>query len=922
MTEDPMKLEQYKRACLGVLTTGYPSIEDIRDTAEALAANFGITPDQVEAFIAYLETSLGVRMSIGTLLESSDFEPWLANRRMEIDWHYWKRYEHNVLRLDWKLPPEVVVQTDRITDEILDHCGDPTAEGQMDRRGMVVGHVQSGKTANYTGLICKAADAGFKLIIVVAGVHNKLRNQTQRRIDEGFIGIDSAHIFSKDREKKIIGVGMVPNARRPTSFTSSVRDFNKTAATNIGMSILNSPEPVVFVVKKNSSTLRNLLDWLREHNTKGDIDKIDLPMLLIDDEADNASINIAHGRGAISMINKQLRDLLGLFTKSAYVGYTATPFANIFIDPDSDDAMFGEDLFPRDFIFSMDPPSNYCGPNRVFLDEPELFLRSIDDAETTLPLSHKIDHLVMELPESLDVAIRSFVIARAIRIIRGEGEKHMSMLINASRFTGVQDHLRDLVHAEKRDLEDAIRIDGAKPGDNALTNPRIAALKDTWMVMGYSNACLLDRRTRITWNDVQERLLEAVAPIAVVSVNSRSSDPLDYSAHEKTGLSVIAVGGFSLSRGLTLEGLMISYFYRRSLMYDTLMQMGRWFGYREGYADLCRIWMSDDARGWYEHISDSIDLLRAELRKMKVAGLTPKDFGLKVRSHPDSLLITARNKMGSGTRVQVKIGLGNNMIETTTVDPNATSVNTSAVAKLVSTVGIAPAVSTGLKKISEGFLAMDVPCAVVRDFIDSFEGHPSSLLTQKGPVLDYIDARSESTLAAWDVLLVSRQTIAPGTVAFNGFGNLAVNPQTRSAGRPSNATAVRISSKQRVASRGVEKVGVSPDAAAEAERAYENEKITEGDTKFSQNFPDRIYREVRDKPLLLIHVVQLLHPQGDEGPKLTLPETPVIAWGASFPPAPPGEPEERVEFMVNRTWITEHLSTDDTDEEDIDDEDV
>ena len=266
---------------------------------------------------------------------------------------------------------------------------------------MVVGHVQSGKTANYAGLICKAADAGYKLIVVIAGVHNNLRSQTQRRIDEGFVGRDSARLLSR-QDDMLVGVGRFEDTRRPVTFTNTIRDFNKATASSVGIPIQNLTEPAVFVIKKNSHTLRNLLEWLREHSSRRGKERIDEPMLLIDDEADNASINIRHGAGEVSRINGQIRELLRMFDKSCYVGYTATPFANIFIDPDTDDEMCGEDLFPRSFIVSLDPPSNYFGATAVFLQGQDQFLRHIEDNEDILPIRHRIDLVLPCHPPILD----------------------------------------------------------------------------------------------------------------------------------------------------------------------------------------------------------------------------------------------------------------------------------------------------------------------------------------------------------------------------------------------------------------------------------------------------------------------------------------------------------------------------------------
>jgi hypothetical protein len=413
------------------------------------------------------------------------------------------------------------------------------------------------------------------------------------------------------------------------------------------------------VIKKNSTTLRNLLDWLHEHNAKQGVDTVDVPMLLIDDEADNASINVSHGRQEVSRINGQIRELLKLFSRSCYVGYTATPFANIFIDPDTDDAMRGEDLFPRHFIKSLNPPSNYFGATRVFREDSERIIRHITDNESVLPLSHKIDFEVTTLPSSLSAAVRTFVVAKALRLHRGHVADHCSMLVNASRFTNVQRQLRNAIHELVESIKASARVNGRLDVEDAIADPEIAALHGVWKAE-FKDA-------GASWAEIQENLLAAAAPIRVIEVNSRSASALNYDDHRESGLAVIAIGGFALSRGLTLEGLMVTYFLRNSMMYDTLMQMGRWFGYRDGYDDLCRIWMTEQAEGWYAHVAEAIEMLRDELRDMARAGATPEEFGLKVRAHPDTLLVTARNKMGSGEEVVVNVGLGKSFVETATL---------------------------------------------------------------------------------------------------------------------------------------------------------------------------------------------------------------------------------------------------------------
>ncbi len=850
---------------------------------------FEASEDEAESLARRLETRHDVTMSLGAHLKEREFKPWLESALAGITPYYWDRYKK--LLEEKHFSPQVLGTIHADTNRTLGLLQDPSKEGPWNRRGMVVGHVQSGKTANYIGLICKAADAGYRLIVVIAGVHNNLRNQTQKRIDEGFVGRDSAALLSL-REDKYIGVGRYDSRRRPVTFTNSVKDFNKAMATGVGVPLQNLNEPAVFVIKKNSNTLAHLLDWLREHNASRGGKTVDTPMLLIDDEADNASINVRYGKDEVSRINGQIRDLLQMFTRSCYIGYTATPFANIFIDPDTDDAMRGEDLFPRHFIVSLDPPTNYFGAHRVFLDPSNSLVRHVDDNENLLPLKHGIEHLISALPKSLVKAVRTFVVARAIRLLRGQKTQHCSMLVNASRFTGVQGQIRRALQQQLEDMQASVRLNAALPGTQALNDLEIAGLKAVW------DAEYFDAGS--SWPDVQSHLLEAVAPIKVVEVNSRSFGTLNYDDYEDTGLNVIAVGGFSLSRGLTLEGLMVSYFLRNSMMYDTLMQMGRWFGYRPEYEDLCRIWMPEDAEGWYVHVAESIEMLREEFRAMAAAGATPEEFGLKVRAHPDTLIVTARNKMGSGEHVVVSIGLDNKFIETSTIrnDDEGLRLNRTAVrdfARELAESGMP--FSSGLP-VPGGWLLRAVPSRFIRAFLASYVNHSRSIVTEPGPVGRYISAREQTELAFWDVLVAGLAKREGGHILDTSLG-VPIICQQRTAGSGHDRNTLPVSSRQRVSSRGVEKTGLEPVDIADAELRYRNNNGKASDA--GVNYPDWIYRQRRPRPLLILHLLQMF----DAERKKPMHEEPVVAWSISFPESQ--YPEQRVEYVVTTTWMRENF---------------
>ncbi|SLN59047.1 Z1 domain protein [Roseovarius gaetbuli] len=873
------------------------------------ALKVNASPEVLEQLARDIEERFGITMGLGAMVDDSSFRPWLgeAKSKPEFQPYYWDRYKKLLHKNG--LPQDVITTTDQVTDGILERLGNPGLAEKWDRRGMVVGHVQSGKTANYTGLICKAADAGYRLIVVIAGIHNNLRNQTQERIDEGFIGRDTGRFANQGKKgSRAIGVGLFDDRNIPVSLTNTLADFRKDTASTNTSQIDSYKVPVVLVIKKNHNTLRNLLDWLRENSARGDDLMIDQPMLLIDDEADNASINTKYTKEEVTKINGQIRDLLNLFHRSCYVGYTATPFANIFVDPDQYDDALKEDLFPKHFIVGLDAPTNYFGASKIFIDgNPDegdpIWLRYIDDNEDILPIKHRIDQAVDELPDSLQEALRAFLIARTIRNLRGQTASHCSMLVNASRFTAVQGRLRNRLHEHLTAIIDALRVNGSR-GPDGLNDPQIAALRETWQ-REYSEA-------EPEWTRVQALMLEAIAAAKVVEVNSRANG-LDYSGASSVGQTVIAVGGFSLSRGLTLEGLTVTWFLRNTMMYDTLMQMGRWFGYRGGYEDLCRIWMPSEAIDWYAHIAEASDELHLELKKMEKAKATPADFGLAVRSHPASLLVTARNKMGSGQK-HILIGLSNAWVETAKISakPNEIDANEAAARQLLEKLSDHALDQAGADRVSGGHLLRDVPVELIDQFLLGWRNHEQAFLTQPGPIRTYIRDRQYDELKDWDVLVtdVSGDT-DPLTLA-----GWTIGPQIRKIGyKDLQDHVLSMSGKRaRIASRGVEKVGVDPKKAKEAETQYLAEKRLEGKPEASRiSFPDRIYRQVRDKPLFVLHVVKVRPPEEQNLPHLDrIPEKPVIGWSISLPPS--SKPNDRVEYIINTVKFREIYGSEEDDE--------
>ena len=888
MNTHEIAIEDAAAALLGTLKPDQVDRPAIEEKVRLAAVSMGVeSEEEIQAIVRRLEERFDINMELGTLFSADDYRPWLDDARGSIDWYYSERYRRYLKNI--RFPPRVVLSMDSITDKLLDHLEDPRKAGAWRRKGMVVGYVQSGKTANYIGLMNKAADSGYRVIIVLAGMLNSLRNQTQTRIDDGFIGIDT-----ESRRKS--GVGEFAGERRPAYFTTRIGDFNKAVANQVGVGIGDLREPVVFVIKKNYRTFENLIEWLvgnNPHNLQ------DYPMLLIDDEADHASINTNKKGFDPTTINSKIRDLLQLFGRSSYVGYTATPFANVFIDPDTKDEMFGHDLFPRDFIISLDPPDNYIGPDHIFSENgSSSIIREVNDYGDLLPLKHKMDWEFDDVPESVKEAVLLFVLSRALRILRGDTSAHNSMMINVSRFTRVQTNIKLLVNGFLNEIRNAIINHCRLKEKLALENQDIAAIKELFE-REFGN---LD----FEWSSVQKILKDAVSPISVIEVNSSStSEPLNYNPKDyPNGRNVVAVGGLSLSRGMTLEGLTVSYFLRNSIMYDTLMQMGRWFGYRDGYSDLCRIYMSPEAASWYTHISRATEELRSEFKRMKDAGMTPSDFGLCVRSHPESLIVTARNKMRTGTPVLRQISLEGRLIETSVLlnIPTALDTNLDLLKSVVAELNEidAPLDRNGPR----GYFWSNVPAALVKTFINGFRNHPAAMLTSSAPVLEYLERLRQEGSDSWSVLLPSLAREARLSRTLN---NLEINLPQR-----------RIS---KFHDSGIEfnqlRIG---EAAQESAGLSENE-IKQAKHKYSimdppKSVPGAEYRRIRAKtgasPLLVLHLVDCRLDGASQ-----ISRDGVAAYGISFP-GEPGvrRPDRLVEYMVNLVWWKnefEHLVLEDDD---------
>ncbi|KAB0498963.1 Z1 domain-containing protein [Pseudomonas vancouverensis] len=865
---------------------------------------YAVSDQEFDIVIKKLHVALAVDMGVGSYVVN-EHDPWLQARKAQINPFYWGRYKTDLIKQGWGA--KVVNSLDKVTDEILDLMGNPVGKSGWPRRGLVMGDVQSGKTSNYTGLICKAADAGYKLVILLTGTLESLRRQTQERLDSGFVGLDSSGVVysnSRNRKRKEIGVGLINATRSAGVFTSTVADFRATTVNQLGFRLRDYNEPVLLVVKKNKKIIENLTEWLKDFNAESS-GKIDLPLLLVDDEADNASINTSPKKA--TAINSGIRTLLNIFPKSSYVGFTATPFANVFINPETTNEMEGDDLFPRDFIYALDAPTNYLGASAIFGDESRVdCLQEISDAEAAFPKGQKSDSPVDCVPDSLMEAVKCFLVANAIMDLRTGMPKHRSMLINVSHFTLIQDQVKDIVDFALRGVQDDIRSYSSLKVSEAIKNNTINELRDIF-VKHYSNhGC--------TWEQVQRTLATAVLPIEVRSVNQKSGGAsLNYALYKENGLRVIAVGGNSLARGLTLEGLCVSYFYRTTQMYDALLQMGRWFGYRVGYEDLLKIWMPEETINWYSLISEATDELRGEVRRMQLSRLKPIDFGLRVRSHPDSLIITARNKMRDSESIVHTLSISKESLESARLlsDSNAISSNHKATQALV-------------KKIEASNFQVDskydfpvwigVSKAVVVEFLNNFISHPLNLKLQSKDLADFIGGSNDSKLDSWYVAIprgsVSAYELSPGRMVSRRSRKIEVDLDKQSL--------LVNEKKMRVGSAADEKIGLKESDIVEAEQIFrENPK-----NKDKKNVPGKAYNEVRKFPLLLIHLVW---PEfGDQKYTPLSADSSLVAIGLSFPELIAGS--QKMTYQINmvelRSLLAKEVSSfegDEDEDENVDD---
>lgn len=880
--------------------------EKIQDAINVLKVSF--EKEEFNEVYNSLKEHFEVVMSIGQVICGDEIlDEWytyVKEQRHDTNCSYWDRYKEFLKNENF--PNKVIDSIDKDTDKITNLLGDPSVEYKYSRKGLVIGDVQSGKTANYIAVMNKAADAGYKIIILLAGSIEKLRKQTQDRVNKGFIG--------RNVDKQLVGVGKINSKLTVGAFTSTKLDF-KSQIKEISVGLSSITDPVVFVVKKNKTILESLFQWLKNENIKHGSENsektIDYPLLLIDDEADNASINTNIEENDPTAINRAIRKILGVFTKSSYLAYTATPYANIFINPNTSDDMVKDDLFPKDYIYVLDTPNNYIGAKEMYSDagKYKYMLHQIDDFEDYLPIKHKKDTEVgYDLPDTLKKAILSFFIANAIRDIRGQKTSHRSMLINVSRFIKIHNELEDRVEDYVNKVKYEIEHYSLTP--NWYAHKHLSALEDVYNTYFVNS---LEDESEKEWNTILNTLYDATRGIMVEAVNGNSaSTKLNYNAY-KSGYRVIAIGGLSLSRGLTLEGLMTSYFYRNSRMYDTLMQMGRWFGYRSGYDDLCQVWMNEDSLSWYKDIALATEELRDELKQNFEAGWTPKEFGIKVRSDEAALLITARNKMRSAEDYELDLDLDGNYIETPafSVKEKTINANYDALGDFINQLSKANITMQKDPKTdkSNSLNFIDVPKDMIFEFLKSVDIDIFNHQFDKNKIVSILNSLKESKIELWDVIFASGKSNF-STRILNHEINYVVRGYSEF-----RSERIRLN-KNRLGAPEVVNSSLSQEAYEELLYTLEksgNDKVKDG--KKLATIGDKVYFSTvfNRKPVLVIYLVQYPREELQIEHNADLNMKPLVGLGVGIPRIGHGK-RIRFRYKVTQKWFEDCYDSENTED--------
>jgi hypothetical protein len=887
---------------------------------ELMSLNLSVTVEDFKKLRNEFEYKYHIKQKEGVCIVDNYYEhrDWYTIKCNEDNHteYFWKRYRDYLIRYV-KLNLNSVNKLDNDTlPDLMNLLGDPTSQSPFFRRGLVIGDVQSGKTSTYTGLISKAADAGYKIVILLTGVTETLRSQTQKRIEAGIIGISITGLKGKHpKVVKRVGVGKDNGPIKVTAMTSLEYDFigSKDQITTS----LSNHQLVMFIVKKNTKVLEKLYNWLCNMNVDPVDNKIHYPMLLIDDEADNASVNTNKEEEDPTKTNEVIRKLANVFTQTTYVGFTATPYANVFINPDTTEEMLNDDLFPKNFIYVLNPPDNYIGAISIFGQDAKhkdslIWIQDIEepvdiedfDTVNNFYYKHKKEW-AGDLPKSLKTSVYCFFLANVVRDLRGDSLEPRTMMINISRFVKVQKYIKEKIETLFNDIYHEIEINFSDNTEKNKTLMLYSELKECWDNY-YSK---LD----IEWSEVskKEYLIAAIENIEVLVINSgKNSGRLDY--EKNPHLRSIAIGGLALSRGLTLEGLLVSYFYRNTSTYDVLMQMGRWFGYRKNYEDLFKIWTSKKSADWYNEISENTEDLKKDIFRMREAKLTPEHFGLRVRNDSDELLITARNKMRLAIDHIEQVSYWGSVFDTPYIDSDINKIakNFELTKQFIENLSADNFYFKREKEIAKGlFFSKDIPSERIIKLLKQLYISPFNMRFDTSQIIDFLDNTKENVLTKWDVVLIEGNR--EGNTVQNQFelnSEITLVPTRR--GFDLSKNKINIGGKSgRLASPTDVRNGLSKTQIQEAKakaflaKDWDGISITIKKEVWFKHVPDR-------NPLLMIYFIDLK----DEGLSTSeqsfienLNGLPVMGFSVGFPMSKNSYAAEYHKYKVNLIYTRQNI---------------
>lgn len=744
---DP-QVAQFERQIREKLPT-YDTPEDAAASVRRDAEDLGVV------FSADMQLNLDLACAqVRASLENVEILRRCSLTKVREDWYggpratdkHWSALE-GYLRNTKGWGKEAVDSMDTTSTEVVSLLANPAGD-QFRCRGLVVGYVQSGKTANMTAVIAKAVDAGYNLIVLLGGMTNKLRAQTQRRIEADIVQ-RHRHLWQLYTTDEDNGDFIVP---RNGSFTMPVEGRAQ-----------------LVVMKKITSRLKAFHRTVTK--TPPAILK-SLKVLLIDDECDQASVNSAKDDYDITKINEAIRSIIRSLPAVSYVGYTATPFANVFIDPFPHNKDELDDLYPEDFITSLPRPKGYFGTREVFGMDPldaegetateagRDMIRIVPKDEVGFLRPEKItdkDIFQPEITSSLEQALLWFLASCAIRRRRGQSETHMTMLVHTSPNV-----------AQHRKMSDAIR---------AWLDANAAELRsgrgDSFQRLA---AIIVDEVVRVpppedgdlpavpSAEELTGELGEVVDELEIAIENGESYERLDYTGDPKT---YIVVGGAVLARGLTLEGLCVSFFLRTAKQYDTLLQMGRWFGYRHGYEDLPRLWTTADLAASFRALAHIEEEIRDDIEVYREHKTTPLEFAVRVRAIP-GMAITSATKMKHAYRTS--ISFEGRHVQTIRFDHRNDEViagNWTAAARLME--AIAPN-SAGSARADEN-LYSGVSADLIRKFLASYEISDHHMDLKKDLLLGFFDDTS-GRMPEWNVGIVTSRRGDESRLPLGPLGNV------------------------------------------------------------------------------------------------------------------------------------------------------